>query len=305
MADEKEVETTGHQWDDEEGYPLKEYNNPLPKWWLYSYYATIVYAVVYWVLYPAWPIPGGEFTKGVLGWSQYKQLDEEMAAGVAARKPFNDKLAALTTAEITKDSQLLQYAVSAGKAIFGDNCAPCHGSGGVGSRAGGFPTLVDDDWLYGGTVEQISETIHGGRAGQMPAHLDSANGSFTAAQVDDLAQYTLSLSGSSTDSAAVGRGDALYHGDAGCNYCHGDSGKGALLGSAGGEKLDASIGAPNLTDGIWLYGGDAKTVRTSIANGRNGKMPAWATDTEGTNRKLDELEIKQLSIYVHTLGGGK
>ncbi|MBF0380904.1 MAG: cytochrome-c oxidase, cbb3-type subunit III [Magnetococcales bacterium] len=305
MADEKEIETTGHQWDDEEGYPLKEYNNPLPKWWLYSYYATIVYAVIYWILYPAWPIPGGEYTKGVLGWSQHKQLEEEMAASQAAKKPFNDKISALTTSEITQDSQLLQYAVSAGKAIFGDNCAPCHGGGGVGAKAGGFPALVDDDWLYGGTLEQISETIHMGRAGQMPPHLDSAEGSFTAAQVNDLTQYTLSLSGRSTDAGAAGRGDALYRGDAGCNNCHGDEGKGSLLGSAGGEKLDTSIGAPNLTDAIWLYGGDEATVKTSIAKGRKGNMPAWEKDSEGNNRKLSELDIKLLSIYVHTLGGGK
>jgi cytochrome c oxidase cbb3-type subunit III len=305
MADKNEIETTGHKWDDEEGYPLQEYNNPLPKWWLYTYYATIIYAIVYWILYPAWPTPSGDFTKGVLGWSQYSQLQEEMDAGKAAKKPFDDKIAALSSTEIINDPQLLQYAVSGGKAIFGDNCAPCHGSGGVGAKAGGFPALVDDDWLYGGTLAAISETISGGRAGQMPAHLESADGSFTVSQVEDLTQYTLSLSGRLVDTGAAGRGAALFHGDAGCNGCHGDAGDGAVKGSVDGEKLDASIGAPNLSDAIWLYGGEPDMVRKSIALGRSGKMPAWEVDSEGSNRKLDALEIKQAAIYVHTLGGGK
>ncbi|MBF0455584.1 MAG: cytochrome-c oxidase, cbb3-type subunit III [Magnetococcales bacterium] len=304
MAEEKQVETTGHQWDTEEGYPLQEYNNPLPKWWLYSYYATVIYAVIYWVLYPAWPIPGG-FTKGILGWSQYNQLADETASAMKAKEVFNTKLAALSSEEIIKDSQLLQYAVSGGKAIFGDNCAPCHGSGGVGSKAGGFPALVDDDWLYGGSLAAIEETIKGGRAGQMPAHLEASGGSFSSTQVNDLTQYTLSLTGRSTDSAAAARGDELFHGDAGCNFCHGDAGNGSVKGSSGGEKLDASIGAPDLSDAIWLYGSDTATIQATIANGRSGKMPAWEVDSEGTNRKLDELAIKQVAIYVHSLGGGQ
>ncbi|MBF0447053.1 MAG: cytochrome-c oxidase, cbb3-type subunit III [Magnetococcales bacterium] len=304
MMAEQEVETTGHQWDTEEGYPLKEFNNPLPKWWLYSYYATVVYAVVYWVLYPAWPIPGG-YTKGVLGWSQHTQLQQEMDASKAAKQVFDDKLASLSNDEIVNDVQLLQYAMSGGKAVFGDNCAPCHGSGGVGSRVGGFPTLVDDDWIYGGTLEAINETIRYGRGGQMPAHLESAGGGFTESQVDDLTQYTLSLSGSSTDMAAAKRGDTLFHDEAGCNNCHGDAGKGSLKGQVAGEGLDPSIGAPNLTDAIWLYGSSQDTVRKTIAKGRTGKMPAWSADSDGTNRKLDDLSIKQVAIYVHSLGGGQ
>ena len=302
--EEKQVETTGHQWDTEEGYPLQEYNNPLPKWWLYSYYATVVYAIIYWVLYPAWPIPGG-YTKGVLGWSMHSQLQEEMDAAKKDKEVFDTKIAGLSSEEIIQDSQLLQYAVSGGKSIFGDNCAPCHGSGGIGSKAGGFPALVDDDWLYGGTLASINETINGGRAGMMPAHLEAAGGSFSATQVDDLTQYTLHLTGRATDAVAAGRGNELFHGDAACNSCHGDEGNGSLLDSAAGEKLDASIGAPNLTDAIWLYGSDPATIKGTIANGRSGQMPAWEVDSEGTNRKLSELEVKQVSIYVHTLGGGQ
>lgn len=304
MADEKQVETTGHQWDAEDGNPLKEYNNPLPKWWLYSYYATIVYAVIYWILYPAWPIPGG-YTKGILGWSQHNQLQEEMDASKKAKMVFDKQIMSVSSEEIIKDPQLLQYAISGGKAVFGDNCAPCHGGGGVGAKAGGFPALVDDDWLYGGTLTAINETISGGRNGQMPAHLDAAGGSFTASQVADLTQYTLSLSGAGSDGAAAARGSELYRGDAGCNFCHGDTGKGSVLGSANGEKIDSSIGAPNLTDAIWLYGKDPATVNASIAKGRSGKMPAWAEGSDGLNRKLDAVSIKQATIYVHTLGGGK
>ncbi|MBF0358182.1 MAG: cytochrome-c oxidase, cbb3-type subunit III [Magnetococcales bacterium] len=304
MADNKEIETTGHKWDDEEGYPLTEYNNPLPKWWLYSYYATIIFAVVYWVLYPAWPTPNG-FTKGILGWTQYGQLKEEMEEGQKARKVFEEKLSSLTSQEISQDSQLLQFAISGGKTIFGDNCAPCHGNSGIGSKVGGFPTLVDDDWLFGGTLENITTTIKYGRKGQMPAHLEANGGSFSQAQVSDLTQYALSLSGRASDNAAVTRGDELYHGEASCNSCHGDHGKGSLIGKADGEPIDNSIGAPNLSDAIWLYGSDPATVEASIAKGRTGEMPSWAEDSDRAGRKLNDLAIKQVSIYVHSLGGGQ
>ncbi|MBF0341974.1 MAG: cytochrome-c oxidase, cbb3-type subunit III, partial [Magnetococcales bacterium] len=188
MADNHDVETTGHQWDDEEGFPLKEYNNPLPKWWLYSFYATILWALGYWVLYPTWPLADG-FTKGVLGWSMHGEYQKEMDEAKAKQKVFNDQMEKLPLKEIVKNNQLLQYAISGGKALFGDNCAPCHGSGGVGVKAGGFPTLADDDWLFGGDLETIHETISNGRTGMMPAHLNSAGGNFTPAQVADLTAY--------------------------------------------------------------------------------------------------------------------
>ncbi|MBF0589982.1 MAG: cytochrome-c oxidase, cbb3-type subunit III [Magnetococcales bacterium] len=302
MADEKKpVETTGHQWDDDEGYPLKEYNNPLPKWWLYTFYATIVWAVIYWVFFPAWPTLSG-FTKGTLGWSQYKQLDEEIATAKAAQKPFDDQLAKMSLKEISQDPRLLQYAISGGKAVFGDNCAPCHGSGGIGAK--GFPTLVDDDWLYGGSLAAIHETIDSGRTGAMPAHLEAHDGSFNTAQVENLTDYVLSLSNQPHDAAQAFKGKALFNGEAGCNGCHGDLGNGSLKGTMEGEALEASVGAPNLTDGIWLYGGSRKAINQSIAKGRNGKMPAWGSGFEGFGRKLDPLSIKEVSLYVHTLSGG-
>ena len=303
MAD-KQVETTGHQWDDEEGFPLQEYNNPLPTWWLYSFYATIVFAVIYWILYPAWPIPGG-FTKGVLGWSQYQELQQDMDAAKTARKVFDDQLSAASLEEIATKPQLLAYAMAAGRSLFANNCAACHGSEGSGTTKG-FPILVDDDWLYGGTLKEIYETIFNGRSGTMPPHLQAAGGGFSAEQVSDLADYVLTLSHRSADQAAAERGKALFTGDAGCFICHGDHGRGAVLDTVGGQPIDHNIGAPNLTDAIWLHGGDRATLVQTISRGRTSKMPAWGVDSpELGGRKLDPLAVKQLALYVHGLGGGK
>ncbi|MBF0260667.1 MAG: cytochrome-c oxidase, cbb3-type subunit III [Magnetococcales bacterium] len=303
MADNKDLDTTGHKWDDDEGFPLQEYNNPLPKWWLNSFYATIIWSVVYWVLYPAWPLPDG-FTPGTLGTTMRGEYQKEMDEAKAKQKVFNDKLDKLSLKEISKDNQLLQFSISGGKALFGDNCAPCHGPAGIGVKAGGFPTLADDDWLFGGDLDTIQETITNGRNGQMPAHAKAAGGNFTDAQVDDLTQYVLSLSGKSTDKPAITRGDALFRGEAACTTCHGDKGNGSLKGTVNGEK-PPQVGAPNLTDGIWLYGGDQKTVRESIAKGRMGEMPAWGAGIKESGRQLSALDIKKLTIYVHSLGGGQ
>ncbi|MBF0158440.1 MAG: cytochrome-c oxidase, cbb3-type subunit III [Magnetococcales bacterium] len=292
--------TTGHQWDNDEGYPLQEYNNPLPTWWLYTFYATIVYAVIYWVLYPAWPTING-FTKGVLGSSMYQELAAEEAAAKAARQGLEQQLATLSLEEAARDNRMLQFALSSGKAVFGDNCAPCHGTGGVGSQAKGFPVLVDDDWLYGGTLAAIQESIAKGRSGQMPAHLQAAGGSLSDDQINDLTQFTLSLSQRATDQVAAQRGQKLFGGEAGCNNCHGDQGKGSLRDTVAGQPIDHAVGAPNLTDKIWLHGGDVETIKASIAKGRNGQMPAWG----GSAGRLSPLDIKAVTIYVHALGGGQ
>ncbi|MBF0124789.1 MAG: cytochrome-c oxidase, cbb3-type subunit III [Magnetococcales bacterium] len=295
-----DVSTTGHQWDNDEGYPLQEYNNPLPKWWLYTFYATIVYAIVYWVLYPAWPLANG-FTKGLLASSMYQELAQEEAAAKATRQPLEKQLADLSLEEIARNNNMLQFAMSSGKAVFGDNCAPCHGTGGVGAQAKGFPILVDDDWLYGGTLAAIQESITNGRNGQMPAHLQTAGGNLSVEQVNDLTQFVLSLSQRANDSVSAQRGRLLFSGEASCHSCHGDHGKGSLLDTVGGQPLDHGIGAPNLTDKIWLHGGDVETIRTSIAKGRSGQMPAWG----GPGGRLSPLDIKAVTLYVHTLGGGQ
>ncbi|MEO5362340.1 MAG: cytochrome-c oxidase, cbb3-type subunit III, partial [Magnetococcus sp. DMHC-8] len=287
MTDKHDVETTGHQWDDDEGYPLKEYNNPLPKWWLYCFYATIVWSVVYWILYPAWPMKDG-FTRGLLGWSMHQEFTQEKEVALARRKPFDSRLEKLSLQEIAQDNQLLQYAMSGGKAVFGDFCAPCHGSGGIGVQAGGFPNLADDDWLFGGDLNTIFESIDKGREGQMPAHAQAVGGAFADNQVTDLTEYVLSLSGRSKDATASQRGNQLFHGDAGCNACHGDKGDGSIKGTIAGTPLPP-IGAPNLTDAIWLYGGDPVTVRESIAKGRSGRMPAWGSGAQEAGRRLTPL----------------
>ncbi|MBF0460733.1 MAG: cytochrome-c oxidase, cbb3-type subunit III [Magnetococcales bacterium] len=303
MAD-KQVETTGHQWDDEEGFPLQEFNNPLPRWWLYSFYATILFAVIYWILYPAWPIPGG-FTKGVLGWSQYQELQKEMTDAQSARKVFDDRLSAASLEEIAANPQLLAYAKAGGRALFANQCAGCHGTEGSGTTQG-FPILVDDDWLYGGTLQEIYATIANGRSGTMPPHLQAAGGAFSEAQVNDLADFVLTLSNRPADKAAAERGKALFMGDAGCHLCHGDHGRGSVLDTLGGQPLDHNTGAPNLTDGIWLHGGDRATIVQTIARGRASKMPAWGVDSgESLGRNLGPLAVKQLALYVHGLGGGK
>lgn len=277
------VETTGHEWDG-----LKELNNPLPKWWLYVFYATILWSVVYWVLYPAWPVGGGA-TKGIYGWSQRTQIVEDLAVAKKAQAKFIDAIKATPVDQIKGKPDLLNFAMAGGKSLFNENCAACHGAGGSGAK--GFPALADDDWLWGGKIADIQTTIlHGIRAddgdtrmGDMPAF--GKDGTLTAAQVNDVAEYVLSLSSKSTDAAAAGRGKAVFAEQ--CASCHGDNAKG-----------NPDMGAPNLADGIWLFGGDKATVVETLNNGRKGVMPAWA-------KRLDEVAVKQLSVYVHSLGGGK
>lgn len=275
MSDTKQVDTTGHVWDDD----LREFNNPLPKWWLYTYYATIVFAVIYWILYPAWPLVS-DYTKGVLGWSQIGELRQEQEEAKALQGKYKEKLAGLAVADIMKDPETRAFAVSTGKAIFGDKCAPCHGSAGQG-KVGLFPNLTDDDWLYGGDAETILASITDGRQGMMPAQ----KGVLTDAQITNVADYVLSMNGEQVDAASTQAGKEVYA--ASCAMCHGDDGKGNPM-----------MGAPNLADKIWLYGGDRESVLKTIADGRSGLMPTFKT-------KLDPIEIKQVAVYVHQLGGGK
>ncbi|HYD32130.1 MAG TPA: cytochrome-c oxidase, cbb3-type subunit III [Azospirillaceae bacterium] len=277
------VETTGHEWDG-----LKELNNPLPKWWLYVFYVCILWAVVYWVLYPAWPIGGGA-TKGIYGWSQRTEIEEQLAVAKKAQAKFTDVIQATPIEEIKGKPDLVNFAMAGGRALFNENCAACHGAGGAGAK--GFPTLADDDWLWGGKVTDIQQSIlHGIRAddpdarvGDMPAF--GKDGTLAAAQVNDVAEYVLSLSSKSTDAAAAARGQAVFAEQ--CVACHGEDAKG-----------NAELGAPNLADGIWLFGGDKASVVETLNNGRKGVMPAWA-------KRLDEVAVKQLAVYVHSLGGGK
>jgi cytochrome c oxidase cbb3-type subunit III len=280
------VETTGHVWDGD----LKELNKPLPRWWLYVLYASIVWAIGYWILYPAWPLIDSH-TKGMLGFSQRAELAQDIAAAKDSQAQFIAAIGDKPVADIAKDPDLMEFVLRGGAAQFSNNCAPCHGRGAQGFK--GYPNLNDDDWLWGGTVETIEKTLrHGIRSGHPETH-DSAMPRFgldqilTNAQISDTAAFVLSLSGATGDAAAIERGKGIFAEQ--CAACHGAEGKG-----------NQEMGAPNLADAIWLYGGGKSDVEETIRTGRNGLgvMPAWEV-------KLDPVTIKMLSIYVHSLGGGK
>ncbi|MEJ8571010.1 cytochrome-c oxidase, cbb3-type subunit III [Microbaculum marinum] len=277
------TETTGHEWDG-----LKELNTPLPRWWLWTFYATIVWAVFYWILMPSWPLVN-DYARGIRGQSQRAIVMEQVAALKDMRARTGAALADASLQDIQADPGLLDFAMANGRAAFGDNCAPCHGAGGGG--AVGYPNLVDDSWLWGGDPDAIHQTILYGirsaheetRFGDMPAFgrdelLDSG-------QIRSAANYVRSLSGLDTEAGAdLAGGEAVYLDN--CAVCHGDDGKGMQ-----------EVGAPNLTDGIWLYGSDLDTVVHRIRVGGGGVMPPWVD-------RLDPVTIKSLAVYVHSLGGG-
>lgn len=277
------TETTGHVWDG-----VKELNTPLPKWWLYVFYATIVWSIGYFVLYPAWPSLSSH-TAGTLGyWSRgeiARQLDEQ----TAQRAPFVNRIRAASLEEIRRDPDLLGFAIAGGRAMFADNCAPCHGAGGAGGK--GYPSLADDDWLWGGDPATIERTIQFGirsahpdtRVSQMPRF--GLDGMLDAAQINDVSEYVLSLSGAATNAAAALRGAPVFAEN--CVSCHGEKAEG-----------NAELGAPNLADKVWLYGGDKRSIVQMVTASRSGVMPAWAD-------RLDDATIKMLTVYVHALGGGR
>jgi cytochrome c oxidase cbb3-type subunit 3 len=277
------VETTGHDWDG-----LKELNNPLPRWWLYIFYACIAWAVGYWVLYPAWPGISG-YTAGILGQSNRNDALLDVATANAARDAQAKDIATLDFDKIHSNPALLQFALASGKAAFANNCAPCHGAGATG--AVGYPNLQDDDWLWGGKVEEIYQTIRYGvrstsdqtRVSQMPAF--GKDGILKKDEIDDVADYVVSLSDPAYKAADLDKGNQIFADN--CAACHGDAGKG-----------NQEFGAPNLTDKIWLYSGTKAAIVAQITNPKQGIMPTW----EG---KLDPVTLKSVAIYVHDLGGGQ
>ncbi|MHB2167118.1 cytochrome-c oxidase, cbb3-type subunit III [Alsobacter sp. R-9] len=275
--------TTGHEWDG-----IRELNTPLPRWWLWLFYATIVWGIGYIIVYPAIPL-ATSYTKGLFGYATRNAVEEDLAALNRVR---GDKVAALATAplaDIAKSAQLQPVANAAGKAAFGNNCAPCHGSGGGGSK--GYPNLVDDQWMWGGSLDQIYQTIRYGirnenpesRQGPMPAF--GKDGILKKDEITNVAAYVVTLSGGKPTAGDVAKGKQLFADN--CAACHGDAGKG-----------NPDVGAPNLTSGLWLYGGDQATIEQTVTNGRGGVMPQWAG-------RLDDSTIKALAVYVHSLGGGK
>jgi cytochrome c oxidase cbb3-type subunit 3 len=278
------VETTGHVWDND----LQELNKPLPKWWLYTFYACIIWSIGYWVAYPAWP-GLNDYTKGVLGYSARDEVRQAVEAGKAAQAGMRDELGKTALGDVRNKPELLRFAVASGAAAFGTNCSPCHGRGAQGFI--GYPNLNDDDWIWGGHVEDVLKTIQVGirsehkdtRSTLMPRF--GADQILMPDQISDTAQYVLSLSGKATDAAAAGRGAAIFAEQ--CVACHGEKGTG-----------NQELGAPNLSDAIWLYGGRPEDVAKSIETGRGGIMPAWGG-------RLDEVTIKSLAVYLQSLGGIK
>lgn len=278
------VETTGHEWDG-----LQELNNPLPKWWLYIFYVTIAWSVLYWVVYPAWPL-GNTYTPGLLGYSSRQTAEDSVIEAKQAQAVYMERIEAVEVADILGDQELLNFAIAGGRSVFADNCAPCHSAGGQG-RAGGYPVLADDDWLWGGTPDAIHQTIRYGirndnydsRFSEMPAF--GADGLLSRSEITDVAQYVLSLSDQAEDAAAAERGSVTFVEQ--CAACHGEDGKGIQ-----------DLGAPNLTDAIWLYEGTAEAIEAQVYDPKQGVMPAWTP-------RLDDPTIKLLAAYVHSLGGGQ
>lgn len=290
MTDHNEIDsvsgktTTGHEWDG-----IKELNTPLPRWWVLTFYACIVWAIGYWIVYPAWPLVSG-FTSGVLHYSSRADVAVELANLEKIRGDKMVALGAASLADIEKDPALLALARARGKTVFGDNCAACHGSGAAGAK--GFPNLNDDDWLWGGSLDQIMQTIQfGARSGHAQTHEGQMlafgkDGTLKKDEIVTVANYVRSLSGLPTRQGYNAAAGAKIFAD-NCVTCHGDAGKG-----------NQEVGAPNLTDKIWLYGSDEATIIETITNGRAGVMPAWIG-------RLDPSTIKAMAVYVHSLGGGK
>ena len=276
--------TTGHDWDG-----IHELNTALPRWWLWTFYACIVWAIGYWVVYPAWPLLTNS-TQGVFGWHTRSAVVTDLDELKLVRGPMMDKLTNVSVADIVKDPQLTDFARGLGRTAFGDNCAPCHGAGGGGAK--GYPNLNDDDWLWGGKLASIEQTVrHGARSGDKDDHEGNMpafgrEGMLKPSQISATADFVRSLSGLAVEKGAdLALGKQVFADN--CAVCHGPEGKG-----------NREVGAPNLTDKIWLYGPDKETIMQGIQNGRGGTMPAW-------QGRLSEPVLKALVVYVYSFGGGE
>lgn len=276
--------TMGHEWDG-----IEELDTPLPRWWLWTFYACILFAIGYVIAYPAWPLIDS-YTTGVLGWSSRGDLARDMAAQDVKVAPIRQAIATTTIEKLAGQPPLLQAAVEGGRAAFKVHCVQCHGSGAAGSK--GYPNLNDDDWLWGGDLATIEKTIVDGirnpdhaetRLSIMPAF--GRDQLLTVAQVDDVVAHVRTISRQQGADLAARRGAQVFAEN--CAVCHGPAGQG-----------NRQLGAPNLTDGIWLYGGDTEAIHQTVWNSRQGVMPRWGD-------KLDTATVRMLAAYVHSLGGGE
>ncbi len=282
----RQVETTGHSWDG-----IEEYNNPLPRWWVWVFYATIVWGIGYTIAYPAWPLITGA-TPGLLGASTRADVEVEIAAVDKANAAIKDKLVAADLTAIGADPELAGYAERAGAAVFRTNCAQCHGSGAAGFEGKGYPNLLDDDWLWGGTMEDIHLTVtHGirnttdadARYSEMPKF--GADGILDETQIAQVAEHVLAISGQEHDATLAAEGVTVFADN--CAACHMEDGSG-----------DRAQGAPKLSDAIWLYGGSREAIIETVTYARFGVMPDW-------NERLSEDEIRAVAFFVHSRGGGE
>jgi cytochrome c oxidase cbb3-type subunit 3 len=281
-----EVPTTGHEWDG-----IREYDNPMPRWWVWVFYATIIWGVGYVIAYPAWPLINGA-TRGLLDQNTRADVVAEIKAFDDANAAIKASLVEADLATIGNDPALVSFAQGAGAAVFKTNCAQCHGAGAAGVQSLGYPNLLDDDWLWGGTMEDIHLTVtHGirnttdpdARYSEMPKF--GADALLEPAQIGQVAEYVLKLSGQDHDAAAAVQGMTVFTDN--CAACHMEDGTG-----------DRTQGAPNLVDAVWLYGNSREAITESVFYARFGVMPDWS-------QRLSEDEIRAVSFYVHSLGGGE
>lgn len=283
-----EVGTTGHNWDG-----IEELDNPMPRWWLWTFYICIVWALIYTIFFPAWPLVT-QATQGIFGETARGNtrlaVAEEIRRFDDANAPMRARLVETDLTAIAADAELDGFARSSGAAVFRTWCAQCHGAGAAGSA--GFPNLLDDDWLWGGDIEAIHTTVtHGirntedddARYSEMPKF--GLDGLLDRTQIGDVTEYVLQISGQDHDAARATAGAQIFADN--CVSCHGETGHG-----------DRDQGAPNLTDAVWLFGGSRADIAESVTNARFGVMPNWST-------RLSEADIRAVTVYVHGLGGGE
>jgi len=290
ILQEGDPDTTGHVWDG-----IKEFNNPMPRWWLWTFYATIVWGIGYTVAYPAWPLIDGA-TPGLLGFSSRDGVVEDIAEFDAMNAPIRARIVEASLADINPadNPDLYNYAIQGGAAIFATWCSQCHGSGAAG--AVGYPNLLDDDWLWGGTIDDIHFTISHGIRNEDDfdarySEMTAFEGILGDDEIAQVVQYVRNMSGQEADAALAAAGQGVFLDN--CAACHMESGMG-----------DTFLGAPNLTDAIWLYGGSPEAIEQTVRHSRYGVMPPWSADASEAGR-LSEAELRAVSVYVHSLGGGE
>ena len=282
--------TTGHSWDG-----IEEWNNPLPRWWVWTFYATIIWGVIYTIAYPAWPLINSA-TAGLLGYSSRAEVAAQIDEVAARNAAITEELASVELATLPANDELNNFAVNAGAAVFRNNCSQCHGAGAAGVAASGYPNLLDNAWLWGGSLEDIAYTVRHGIRNEQSfdarwSEMTAFDEILTDEEISQVVNHVLSISGQEHDAALAAAGETVFLDN--CAACHGDNGEG-----------NRDLGAPTLNDAIWLYGGDPETIEETVRYSRFGVMPAWSEEYRGA-AGLTDAEINAVAAYVHQLGGGE